>query len=340
MEIKSVNPIIKATLSEEEITKYTRIGEEVIKNGQVAVCTMAGGQGSRLGFDGPKGCFELTFSDGTKKSIFEIQIEKLKKCLEKHKIALKWFIMTSSDNDKATKEFFEKKDYFGYPREKVIFFKQGELALTREDGTVVLDENSNVVMAANGNGGIFKALEDEDILKDMKANGILYIVTCNVDNILVDPLDEVVIGILKENDTELGIKSIARTNPTEKVGSIVLKDGNTSVIEYVDMPKELIEAYNDDGSLMFAESHFGCNYINIRLLERIADQKLPLHDAHKTSEKYGNYIKHEMFIFDGFEKARSCSVIRVKREDEFAPIKNKEGTDSPATAVALFEAQM
>ncbi len=245
--------------------------------------------------------------------------------------------MTSKDNDKDTKAFFEKNAYFGLDKAKVVFFIQGEFALTYENGEEVKDLNGNSVKAANGNGGIFKALEDEGVIKLMQEKGIDYICSCNVDNILVNPIDEIALGVLESNHTELGIKSTKKGYADEKVGNIVTKDGVTSVIEYIDFPQELASQTLENGDLKYAESHFGCNYISLALLERIADQKLPIHEAHKHNDEYGDYIKREMFIFDGFEKAKNTLVFRVKREEEFAPIKNKEGVDSPLTAVQLYE---
>ena len=139
----------------------------------------------------------------------------------------------------SIKDFFKQNAFFGIPEENILFFVQGELPLVRENGSKVTDAYGNEVYAANGNGGIFKALEDEGILFHMQENHVEYICSCNVDNILVNPFDEIAIGVLKENNAELGIKSVAKANAEEKVGNIVLKDGKTTVVEYIDMPIEL-----------------------------------------------------------------------------------------------------
>ena len=276
----------------------------------------------------------LPFTKVEPMSIFEVQAKKVKRAAKTYGNQPYWFIMTSKDNDKDTKAFFEENAYFGLDKAKVVFFVQGELPLTYENGEEVKDKDGNAVMAANGNGGIFKALEDEGILKLMQEESIDYICSCNVDNILVNPIDEIALGALESNHTELGIKS---TKKGEADGNIVIKDGVTSVIEYIDFPQELASQTLENGELRFSESHFGCNYISLELLERIADQKLPIHEAHKHNDDYGDYIKREMFIFDGFEMAKNSLVFRVKREEEFAPIKNKEGDSSPLTAVQLYE---
>ncbi len=337
MNIEPITPIVKESLSQEEKQKYESLGAAMLKKNKVAMCTLAGGQGTRLGHKGPKGTFIVPFTKIEPMSIFEIDAKKVQKVFENYGVWPFWYIMTSKSNDEETKEFFRQNAFFGIPEENILFFVQGELPLVREDGSKVADANGNEVYAANGNGGIFKALEDEGILFHMQENHVEYICSCNVDNILVNPFDEIAIGVLKENNAELGIKSVAKANAEEKVGNIVLKDGKTTVVEYIDMPIELAKEQDEAGNLKFSESHFGCNYISLRLLKRIADESLPIHEAHKKSEEYGEYIKQEMFIFDGFEMAESACVIRVRREDEFAPIKNKEGVDSPETAIKLYE---
>ena len=263
----------------------------------------------------------------------------MKKCHEKYGVYLDWYIMTSIQNNEDTNNFFKENNFFGYPKENIVFFVQGELPLTTRNKIEIKDSNGNTVKAANGNGGIFKALEDENILTRMHENNINYLCACNVDNININPIDEFSLGYLIENNFEIGIKSIIKSYPDEKVGNIVLKNGKPSVIEYIDFPEEYRNEKQENGELKYSEAHFGCNYLSIALLDRIADEKLPLHEAYKSNEEYGDYIKYEMFIFDGFEKANSGVVIRVKREDEFAPIKNKEGNDSPETAIKLYESK-
>ena len=191
MTIEPIIPVVKEDLNEFERSKYDEIGFEAIRNGKLAVCTLAGGQGSRLGFKGPKGAFIVPFKKTSPKSIFAIDAEKIKKCYEEYGAYPFWYIMTSKENDKETKFFFEDNEFFDIPKDKIIFFTQGEFPLTKESGEEIIDENGNKVMAANGNGGIFKALEDEGIIKHMKDNGVLYICTCNVDNILVNPIDSI-----------------------------------------------------------------------------------------------------------------------------------------------------
>ena len=344
-ELKPMETIDKYSLSQNDKEKYQIIGDELIKNKKVAVCTMAGGQGSRLGHNGPKGTFIVPLKEP--KSIFQIATEHLLEVYKKYGVYVYWYIMTSEDNDAVTKQFFEDNNYFGYSKDYIKFFKQGELPLTDFEGKILLQNKHKIFKAANGNGGIFKALEDNNIINELKANGVEYLATCNVDNILIKPVDSIMFGVLKEKNIEIGIKSVIKRDPAERVGVCGLKDGRPSVIEYIDLPKDLAEARNEDGTLKFAEAHFGSNYLSVKLLDKIANQKLPYHGAKKKNNYMGengeliisnevNSIKHEMFIFDGFEMAENAIVFRVKREEEFAPIKNKEGEDSPETAVKMY----
>ena len=226
--------------------------------------------------------------------------------------------------------------------------KQGELPLTDFNGKVLLQTKNKIFKAANGNGGIFKALADNGIIDELTEKEIEYLVTCNVDNILIKPIDEIMFGVLKSKNIGIGIKSIIKRSPEEPVGVCCIKDKKPTVIEYIDLPKELAEARNDDGTLEYGEAHFGCNYLSVKLLNKIAEEKLPYHSAKKKNKYYdvnGNFIdaeeinsiKSEMFIFDGFEMADTAIAFRTRREEEFAPIKNKTGEDSPETAMKLYE---
>lgn len=344
--IEPMETIDKYSLAKEDLEKYEKLGEELIKNNKVAVCTMAGGQGSRLGHNGPKGTFVVPLKEP--KSIFQIDTEKMLETYQKYGVYINWYIMTSEENDSVTKQYFEDNNYFGYSKEHIKFFKQGQLPLTDFEGNVLLQTKSKIFKAANGNGGIFKALADNKIIDELKEKGIEYLVTCNVDNILIKPIDEIMFGVLKSKEIGIGIKSIIKRSPEEPVGVCCIRDKKPTVIEYIDLPKELAEARNDDGTLKYGEAHFGCNYLSVKLLNKIAEEKLPYHSAKKKNKYFdvdGNFvnadeinsIKSEMFIFDGFEMADTAIALRTRREEEFAPIKNKTGEDSPETAMKLYE---
>lgn len=338
-EITSIGATDKEKLDKE---KYESMGVEAIKNGKLAVCSMAGGQGTRLGFNGPKGTFMLDLDRPT--SIFETIVMKLKDAYEKYGVYVYWYIMTSSQNNDETVKFFEDNDFFGYDKEHIIFFEQGELPLLDTEGKVVLRNKSEIFMAPDGNGGIFRALGSEKILEHMEAHGIRYLAVGNVDNILVHMVDPILVGLMQEKNVELASKSFMKPTPEGKWGVYCKMNGRPRVIEYIETPRELLEARNEEGELIYGDAHFGCNFFDISLLQKIATEKLPMHAAlkkNKTVDDNGELkeidtYKFEAFIFDAFSVAEDIVIFRTKREEEFAPIKNKEGDESPESAIKLY----
>ena len=323
---------------------YSNLSRMSIQDGQLAICIMAGGQGSRLGHNGPKGTFMVDLGSGRECSIFELCISNIMKAKDKYGMLPYCFIMTSTLNHDDTVNFFEKHDYFGYDKSKIVFFTQGRMPLTDLDGNIVLEDKSHIYLAPNGNGGIFKALKDEKILDIMAEKKIRYLYITNVDNILTNPYDEIVYGNLIDTQAQLGVKTLIKKEASEKVGVCCKKDNRFAIVEYIDLPKELCEKKTEDGTLLFKDSYFGTCYLSLELLEKIANENLPFHRAKKKNEyidkdgnivlaKEINSIKSEMFIFDGFYKADSVKLYRVRREDEFAPIKGKEDIKE---AVRLF----
>lgn len=346
-EMTPVEAIDVSTWEEAEREPYRLLGEDRIQKGHFAVCTMAGGQGSRLGHEGPKGTFLVPLS--VPKSIFQILAEGLLETYQTYGVYVPWYLMTSEENDAATKTFFEEHHYFGYPQNQVFFFQQGQLPLTDLQGKIVMKSKSQIFRVANGNGGIYQSLAKTGMLADMKARNIEYLAICNVDNILTHSVDPILLGLLVAKHSELGLKSIVKREPSESVGVYCYRQGKIGVAEYSELPKEVAEQTNADGTLTYGETHFGCNVIAVSLLEKIQSQSLPYHIAKKHNTYYDshgqwcdgeeiNSIKYEMFIFDGFSLAENPLVYRVKREEEFAPIKYKEGKDSPESAAKLYEA--
>lgn len=344
--IEPLASVKKDSFSSDEFLKLESIGKDIIKNGEYAVVTLAGGQGTRLGHTGPKGTFKLEFKDRPR-YIFEIFIENLLNIYEKYKVYIPWYIMTSVDNNEKTIEFFEENNYFGYPKDKIKFFKQGVLPITDLEGNVLLEEKGKVFKAADGNGGVFNALSRNNIISEMKEIGIKWVLITGVDNILVNLADEFFIGLTKSEKKQNGVKSISKASPEEKVGVFCKRDGVPSVIEYSEMTDEMRYEKYESGELKYIEANIVNHLFSIELLERIKNKPLPLHKAIKKLnyiDKNGNYItpeepcliKYEAFIFDYFKMVDDVTVLRVKREEEFAPVKNKEGLDSPETAVKLY----
>ena len=344
--IEPIEHVDKAKLSNEEIQKYSEIGIEQIKKGKLAAVTMAGGQGTRLGHNGPKGTFDLGLD--SHKSIFEILCDTLKLARKKYGVVVPWYIMTSDENNDETVEFFEKNNYFDYPKEAVKFFIQGEMPMINTEGKILLNEEGLIKQAGAGHGAIFEAMRKNGIIYEMQNKGIEWVFIGGVDNVLVKMVDPVLIGLSIERNVLAAGKSVVKANPHEKVGVFCKKDGKPSVIEYSEISNELAEAVDEKGELPFGESHILCNQFNIKILEELAKNKLPYHVAFKKAtymDEKGNIIsptepnayKFEAFIFDAFSSIPEMLVMRVKREEEFAPVKNAEGVDSPETARKLYK---
>lgn len=339
----------KQKLTKERKKQLETVGEQIIKKGSYAVITLAGGQGTRLGHKGPKGTYCLTTKNGTK-YIFEIIVDTLKQAQKKYGVSIPWYIMTSKENNEETVKFLEEQKYFGYPSDKVKFFVQGELPLVDTQGKVMLDENKAIKEAADGNGGIYEAIAKSGFIEEMKTNNIEWIFISNIDNILSNFVDPLLVGLTMEQNQKIAAKSVAKSSPTERVGVFCKVNGKPKVIEYIDLPEKLAEERDENGELLYGEGNFGNYLMHRNVLENLADVKLPYHAAFKKcaylNEK-GKYIepetpnayKFEAFIFDVFARYDDITVLRVKREDEFAPVKNKTGEDSPQTAVALYNAK-
>lgn len=334
------NVCIKDNLEAQVLKEWEELGEKIIKDGRYAVVTMAGGQGTRLGHDKPKGTYMLDIC-GTKISIFELLINKLKKSKEKYGVTIPWYIMTSEENNKDTVDFFESNDFFGYDKSSVVFFKQGQLPMQDINGDLVLETQTKIKFAANGNGGVFKAICD-NVLQDIKKRNIEYLYISGVDNILVNFVDTAFLGGMIKNGYICASKSVLKLYPEEKVGLICKKDDRPAVVEYSELPCDMRTFRKDNGELMYSESYIVSNIFNVDLISKAGD--LPYHVANKKCKvlkangtiSEENIYKYETFIFDIYNKVSDMFVFRVKREEEFAPIKNKEGEDSPKTAVELY----
>ena len=344
--IEPISYIDKEKLSNEEREKYYKIGSEEIKKGKLAVVTMAGGQGTRLGHNGPKGTYILNVKPSPK-SLFEILCDNLKKAKEEYDVYIPWYIMTSRENNKHTVEFFEENNYFNYPKSDVKFFIQGELPMVDTNGKILLTEDGVIKEAADGHGGIFEAMFKNNVVEDMKKRNIEWIFVGPIDNPLAKMVDEVLIGLSKERNVLEAGKSLVKASPEEKVGVFCKKNGKPSVVEYTEITEDMARKKDENGNLVYGESHINCNMFNIKGLEIIGNQKLPYHSAFKKATYLNvngevikpdepNAYKFESFIFDAFNKLDDMLIFRVKREEEFAPVKNKEGIDSKDTAIELY----
>lgn len=326
---------------------YKKIGEDVIKQNKYAVVTMAGGQGTRLGHTGPKGTYKIEL-EPEPKYLFEIIVDTLQRNNDKYGIVLNWYIMTSDENTKQTVDFLEEHNYFGYPKENVKVFLQGNMPILNEEGKLIVSEDYTIREAADGNGDIYRAMVKGGIVDDMKQKNIEWVFIGSVDNVLLKMIEPELLGLTIEEGNLIGTKSIAKAHPHERVGVFCKRNGAPSVIEYSELPTEMAELVDDNGELVFGESHVMCNLFNIKAIEKIANQKLPYHVAHKKIKYIDmntktlveptepNAYKFEAFIFDGFNYFDNISIMRGVRKNEFAPVKNASGSDSPETAAKLY----
>lgn len=344
--IEPITYIEKDKLNNEELEKYLILGEDAIKAGKYSVVTMAGGQGTRLGHSGPKGTFDIGLD--SHKSIFEILADNIKEESEKYNVMIPWYIMTSKENNAQTEEFFKENNYFGYNKDYIRFFEQGKLPMCDENGKILLNEKGIIKEASDGHGGIFQSMRVGNITSDMKEKGVEWAFIGPVDNVLVKMVDPVLLGIMIDKKVQAGGKSVVKANPSEKVGVFCKRNGKPGVVEYTEISKEMAERVDNNGELVFGESHINCNLFSVNAIEEVANKNLPYHIAHKKAsylDENGNLVvpekpnayKFESFIFDAFDMLDDMAILRVKREEEFAPVKNAEGTDSPETARELYK---
>ncbi len=331
--IEPIDYIDPEKLTKEEREKAQKIGEEIIKSNQYAVVTMAGGQGTRLGWKGPKGTYRLDIGKNGK-YIFEILTENLKKSKDVYGILPYWYIMTSKQNYDETVSFLNEHNFFGYEKEKIKFFMQGELPMLTENGKVII-EDDKIKTGSNGNGGVYSAMKEHKIIDDMRAKNVKWMYICGVDNIMVNPIDPLFIGETVLNNMQIASKSVAKAYPEEKVGVFCKRNNKPSTVEYIELSEKMRNDKYENGELVYGEANIISHLLNIEAIEKIIKYSLQYHIAHKN----GLY-KFETFIFDAFEHFDNMLVMRVKREDEFAPIKNKEGVDSPETAKEIYERKL
>ena len=332
-----------------------RAGDELIGAGKVACFTVAGGQGTRLGYDGPKGCYPT--SCVSEKSLFELFAEQILATARTYGVIVPWYIMTSPLNHDATVAFFEEHHFFGLDRENVAFFQQGVMpSMDKATGKLLLAEKGKLATNPDGHGGALLALFKSGAIDDMKARGVEHISFFQVDNPNVRVVDPVFLGLhvsAEDSSGEMSSKMIPKAEAGEKVGVFCRvggEGGRTTVIEYSDMPDELSSATDDHGKLRFLAGSIAIHAISVRFVERIISDPamaLPFHRAVKkvpfvdldSGERVEpgepNAVKLEKFIFDAVPLAEHSIVFETDRVEEFAPVKNREGVDSIVTSKQL-----
>lgn len=326
---------------------FREAGLAALSEGKCAAFLVAGGQGTRLGHDGPKGVFDIGLPSG--KSLFQLQAERLLRLGALCGKPIPWYIMTSRENHAATTGFFAAHGNFGLAPGQAMFFPQAEFPLVDGDGKILLAEKGRVALGPNGNGGCFPALKASGALEDMRRRGVEWLFFYSVDNALVRVCDPEFLGFAAGSGLPAASKAVAKASPEERVGVFCLRDGRPSVIEYSEMSPEMCAARDEDGKnaeLLYGSANIAIHLFRRDFLEANADAALPWHVAHKKIPHVGpdgnsvvpsspNAHKFELFMFDLFPKAPGMAVLDAERAAEFAPVKNRSGegvADSPATA--------
>jgi len=335
-----------------DASEYRARGEQLIRHGRVAAFIVAGGQGSRLGFEGPKGCFPAGAVTG--KPLFHFFADSLLRFRDRLGVSVPLYIMTSPLNHDATVAFFKEHKHFGLDPADVTCFQQGAVpSFEMDSGRMMLAPDGRLATNPDGHGGSLTALARSGALEDMASRGIEHISYIQVDNPIARVLDPVFLGLhadAADSSAEMSSKMLPKAYAEEKLGMFVAADGRVSVIEYSDLPMDRQRETTPDGKLKFLAGNIAMHVLGRAFVERVAEtveEALPFHRAEKkiphldpetlepVSPSANNGIKLERFVFDALPSATQSIVYETVRRDEFAPIKNAEGVDSPASSAQI-----
>lgn len=342
-------PVAQDKKQQEMYDSAQSYGCELLSSGRVAGFTVAGGQGSRLGYKGSKGTMPLT--PIKRKSLFQWFAEGVSRAGEKYNTAIPWYIMTSPVNDQETRQFFIEHDYFGLPESDVMFLVQGTMPAISFDGKVMLASPDSLALSPNGHGGSLLALKESGALTDMAERGIDYISYWQIDNPLVYIFDPLFIGLHSRTDSEVSCRGLEKTGPNEKLGNFCLINDKIEIVEYSDMPGELSAAKTQAGDLLFRVGSPAIHIFSRSFVENLTENSqlnLPFHRAEKKvncidregreiSPEEPNAVKLENFIFDALPKADNVLILEAFREEQFAPVKNPSGVDSVESSRMLIQ---
>ena len=336
-----------AVLKGAALAKAVAAGERELKAGRVAALLVAGGQGSRLGYDGPKGCYSIGPVSGA--PLFYFHARKILARSRRYGAAIPWYVMTSEANNAATVACFKANGYFGLDPRNVFFFSQGMWPGMTRDGRILMESPGRIFMSPDGHGGLLAALKRSGALADMKRRGIRSVFFFQVDNPLVEVADPAFIGLHVAEKSEYSLKLCAKRDPYEKVGMPMRFGKSFRMVEYTEMTDEQCTRRTAGGDLYFKYGSPAIHVFDRAFLEREASKDMPLHlafkkiryfDGKKVVQPDGpNAYKFEKFIFDILPNAKRVAFLAFDQKDEFSPVKNAEGVDSPATCKADMQAK-
>ena len=326
--------------------EFFALGKEAIRKGKVGAVLLAGGQGTRLGTDAPKGTFDIGVTRPL--YIFQQQIENLLEVTNECGAYVPLYVMTSEKNNDETVAFWKEKNYFGYPAQYVRFFKQDMAPAVDLSGKVILEGKAKIALSPNGNGGWYSSLARCGLLSEIRSRGIEWLNAFAVDNVLQRIADPVFVGACIAEGVNCGSKVVCKAEPHEKVGVLCLEDGKPNIIEYYELTEEMANARDEKGDLQYIYGVI-LNYLfRLEKLDEVADAKIPVHVVKKkvpylseagelVKPQTENGYKFETLILDMIKLMETCLPFEVVREREFAPIKNRTGVDSVETARELLQ---
>lgn len=330
----------------EQREQFTATGLEAIRSGKVGAVLLAGGMGTRLGSDNPKGMYDIGITKPV--YIFQRIIRNLLDVVDQSGTWIHLFVMTSDKNHDATVSFFQEKEFFTYHPDYVHFFRQEMAPASDYEGRVYMEAKDKIATSPNGNGGWFSSMKKAGLVSLLHEKGIEWLNVFAVDNVLQRIADPCFIGATIEKDCKVGAKVVRKNDPDEKVGVMCLEDGRPSIVEYYEQTEQLRNTKDADGNPAY---NFGVilNYLfHEKSLEEICDRELPLHvvekkipyldkDARLIKPEEPNGYKFETLILDMIHMLDTCLPFEVDRRREFAPVKNKTGIDSIESARALLK---
>ena len=333
-------PAFPSTIEQKELYKQAyQHGEELVRSGKIAAFTVAGGQGTRLGYDGPKGTIPV--SPIKDKPLFQLFAEQIHGVSEKYETAIPWYIMCSPLNLEATISHFEENSYYGLENENIKFFPQGVMPATDFEGNLLLASEDSLALSPNGHGGSLKALIDSGSIENMAKRGVQHVSYFQVDNPLVSIINPLFIGLHDLQKSDMSSRSLTKTGPFEKLGNFVSVGDRISIIEYSDLPEEKALEKDASGQIKYRAGSPAIHILRRDFIEQFAsgEIKLPYHRAEKkvahidengqlvTPDK-PNAVKFETFVFDALPFAKNPLILEADRKEEFSPVKNMTGVDS------------